>query len=63
MTVALGLMLEDRVLLCADTLYSDGYTKEYRICLAGQRSADPLFRPDDTPRHRGTEHFRLVLGA
>jgi hypothetical protein len=28
MTVAIGMVLEDRVLLYADTLYSDGYSKD-----------------------------------
>src|SRR3954447_16882605 len=29
MTIAAGFVASDGVLLCADTLYSDGYTKEY----------------------------------
>lgn len=30
MTIAAGFVLDDGILLCADTLYTDGYTKEYR---------------------------------
>ncbi len=30
MTIAAGFVLTDGILLCADTLYEDGYTKEYR---------------------------------
>lgn len=30
MTIAAGLVLGDGILLCADTLYTDSYVKEYR---------------------------------
>src|ERR1035438_7824321 len=30
MTIAAGFVVRDGILLCADTLYTDGYTKEYR---------------------------------